>query len=98
MDVSTSIARHSRVQSSTMVRQQATSADETVSYEVHRPAHIGTGRLGQRLALEDADAFALAPPHRQASIAVKTIDALTVDLPAFAPQNADTHVDSHSGA
>ena len=69
-----------------MVRQQATSADETVSYEVHRPAHIRGRRLGQRLALEQTDPFALAPPYDQASFAVEAIDALAIDLPAVSTQ------------
>src|SRR6185437_14371901 len=41
---------------------------------------------GQRLALERTDSLALSPPHRQSRLAVEPVNALAIDLPAFAPQ------------
>src|SRR5579864_3615923 len=77
---------------------EAPSADEAVGNEVHRPAHVRGRRLGQRLALERANPFALAPPYGQASLAIEAVDALAIDLPTLRDADADTHAGSHIDA
>jgi len=61
-------------------------ASQTIAHEIHRPAVVGDLRLGQRLAFERSDAFALTPPHRQSRFAIQPIGEFAVHSPPFSTQ------------
>src|SRR5580700_6624173 len=72
---------------------QPSTIGQPVGYEVHRPDAVGGRGLWERLALKGADAFTLATPHRKTGFPVQPVRALTVDRPAFAPQqNMDASI------
>ena len=87
MDVSTSMAKHSRVQSSTMFRQRrrrppmSPSATKSIDQLT-----FAQNRLRQRLTLDNADPLAFAPTYGQSRMPIKAVDAFAVDLPAFTSQ------------
>ena len=79
IDVSISIATHSRVQSSTMFKQRSLrpSARPSDTKSVGQLWFASSG-FGKGLLLDDSDALPLATPHRQARIAIQAVDPLTV--------------------
>src|SRR5580704_10823635 len=97
IEVSTSRATHSRVQSSTIARHRSrrpsANPSDTKSIDQLRLAAVGCGWLWQRLAFKRSYAFTLATPHRKTGFPVQPVRALTVDRPAFAPQqNMDASI------
>ena len=63
-----------------------TAVAQAVGDEVPRPADVQCDRLGQRLAFNDADALALAPPYRESLLTVESLHAFAVHHEALAVQ------------